>query len=85
MFLCNKSNSKESGKPYKTSGGKMIYSSELGRDIPAVWEVQSLSDIATVIQGNSTDGSTLNDIGEGMTFFQGKTDFGFNFRKSEFI
>lgn len=69
----------EHGKPYKTNGGKMIYSSELGREIPADWEVQSLSDITTVIQGNSPDGSTLNDTGEGMIFFQGKTDFGFRF------
>lgn len=69
----------DNGKPYKTSGGKMIYSSEQGRDIPADWEVQSLSDIATITQGNSPDGSTLNDTGEGMIFFQGKTDFGFRF------
>ena len=69
----------ENGKPYKSSGGKMIYSSELGRDIPVGWEVQRLSDIATIIQGNSPNGSTLNDTGEGMIFFQGKTDFGFRF------
>ena len=69
----------ENGKPYKASGGKMIFSSELGRDIPVGWEVKSLSEIATVIQGNSPDGSTLNDTGKGMIFFQGKTDFGFRF------
>ena len=69
----------ENGKPYKTSGGKMIYCSKLGRNIPANWEIVSLSTIATVIQGNSPDGSTLNETGEGMIFFQGKTDFGFRF------
>ena len=69
----------EHGKPYKTSGGKMIYSSELGRDIPVIRKVISLSDIATVIQGNSPEDSTLNNAGEGMIFFQGKTDFGFRF------
>ena len=69
----------ENGKPYKTSGGKMIYSSELGRDIPVGWKVQNLSEITTIIQGNSPDGSTLNDTGEGTIFFQGKTDFGFRF------
>lgn len=69
----------EHGKPYKTSGGKMIYSAELGRDIPAGWAVGTLSAFATVIQGNSPDGATLNKIGEGMIFFQGKTDFGFRF------
>ena len=57
----------------------MIYNAELGRDIPIDWEVKNLSDIATVIQGNSPEGSTLNDTGTGMIFFQGKTDFGFRF------
>lgn len=71
--------SDEHGKPYKTSGGKMIYNSELGREIPVGWEVSSLSTITTVTQGNSPNGSTLNDTGEGMIFFQGKTDFGFRF------
>ena len=37
----------ENGKPYKTSGGKMIYSSELGRDIPVGWEVKTLGDLLT--------------------------------------
>ena len=69
----------ENGKPYKTNGGKMIYSSELGRNIPVGWKVQNLSEITTIIQGNSPDGSTLNDTGEGTIFFQGKTDFGFRF------
>ena len=36
----------ENGKPYKTSGGKMIYNAELGREIPAGWEVKRLSDFA---------------------------------------
>ena len=33
------------GKPYKTSGGKMVYSSELKREIPEGWEVKRLGDI----------------------------------------
>ena len=37
----------EQGKPYKASGGKMVYSSELGRDIPAGWKVGTLEDFAT--------------------------------------
>ena len=35
----------EDGKPYKTSGGKMVYSSELKREIPEGWEVKRLGDI----------------------------------------
>lgn len=36
------------GKPYKTSGGKMIWNDELKRDIPEVWEVKSLADLTNV-------------------------------------
>lgn len=33
----------EQGKPYKSSGGKMIYNKELKREIPEGWEVKELS------------------------------------------
>ena len=32
------------GKPYKRSGGKMVFNEELKREIPEGWEVESLSD-----------------------------------------
>lgn len=32
------------GKPYKSSGGKMVYNAELKREIPAWWEVVLLKD-----------------------------------------
>lgn len=34
----------ENGKPYKTSGGKMVYNPQLKREIPEGWEVNFLSD-----------------------------------------
>jgi len=33
-----------SGKPYKSSGGKMIYNETLKREIPDGWDINSLSD-----------------------------------------
>ena len=33
------------GKPYKSSGGKMVYNEELKREIPDVWTVSVLSNI----------------------------------------
>lgn len=36
----------ENGKPYKTSGGKMVYNQELKREIPEGWGVKKLSDLA---------------------------------------
>lgn len=32
----------EDGKPYKSSGGKMVWNEELKREIPEGWEVQSI-------------------------------------------
>ncbi len=51
----------ENGKPYKTSGGKMIYSSELGRDISAGWEVGTLENFGTLKNGINYDKNTIGD------------------------
>ena len=32
----------EKGRPYKTSGGKMVYNEDFGREIPAGWEVVNI-------------------------------------------
>jgi len=40
------------GKPYKTSGGKMVWNDELKREIPDGWEVSSLKDIVELVKGN---------------------------------
>jgi type I restriction enzyme, S subunit len=42
-FAQGKPNSE--GKPYKSSGGKMVYNAELKREIPEGWEVKKLSSI----------------------------------------
>ncbi|MGL1336643.1 restriction endonuclease subunit S [Vibrio parahaemolyticus] len=39
------------GKPYKSSGGKMIYNPVLKREIPESWDDVSLVDIATFTNG----------------------------------
>ena len=36
----------ENGKPYKSSGGKMVWNEELKREIPEGWKIIKLSDIA---------------------------------------
>ena len=41
----------KNGKPYKTSGGKMVWNEELKREIPEGWEVKTLLDIATFVNG----------------------------------
>lgn len=41
----------EKGRPYKSSGGKMEYNAELGREIPAGWKVDNLYHIANYENG----------------------------------
>lgn len=67
------------GKPYKSSGGKMIYNATLKREIPEGWKDRQLCQIAHITMGTSPSGDSLNDAGDGIEFFQGSTDFGWRF------
>ena len=63
------------GKPYKTSGGKMVYNPTLKREIPEGWSDKTLSQIANITMGQSPEGSSYNQEGVGTIFYQGSTDF----------
>ena len=65
------------GKPYKSSGGKMI-DSKLGK-IPRGWKTGTLYDLCEITMGQSPPGDSYNKSGEGISFFQGARDFGFRF------
>ncbi len=52
--------------------------SELG-EIPSGWKVGCLSDCCEITMGQSPPGDTYNEVGDGLPFYQGKTDFGFRF------
>ena len=41
----------QNGKPYKSSGGKMVYNPELKREIPEGWGVEKLEDLAQFKNG----------------------------------
>lgn len=41
----------QNGKPYKSSGGKMVYHPELKREIPEGWGVEKLGDVAYLKAG----------------------------------
>ena len=69
----------EEGKPYKSSGSKMVWNEKLKREIPQGWNNGMLIDIANITMGQSPDGSSYNEVGEGMLFYQGSTDFGMRF------
>jgi len=53
----------ENGKPYKSSGGKMIWSEELKRKIPESWKVDVLKNHLTIERGISYKGTDLQDNG----------------------
>ena len=69
----------EEGKPYKSSGGAMVWNEKLKREIPQGWNNGVLSDVANITMGQSPDGSSYNEDGEGIIFYQGSTDFGLRF------
>ena len=69
----------EEGKPYKSCGGAMAYNEKLKRNIPEGWNDGIFSDIANITMGQSPDGSSYNETGEGEIFYQGSTDFGIRF------
>jgi type I restriction enzyme S subunit len=70
----------EEGKPYKSSGGEMVYNQELGKEIPLGWQLTTLEKVAEFTRGFSYNGlekstiegdlvfMTLNSIYEGGGF-----------------
>ena len=52
----------EDGKPYKSSGGKMVWSKELKREIPEEWEVKKLKDIVYLGNDKKYEGPNVNTI-----------------------
>lgn len=47
------------GKPYKASGGKMVWNEVLKREIPQGWEVKKLGDVCEIVLGGTP--STANN------------------------
>jgi type I restriction enzyme S subunit len=52
--------------------------SELG-EIPKGWAVGCVDDEFDLTMGQSPPGHTYNEVGDGLPFYQGRTDFGFRF------
>ncbi len=53
----------ENGKPYKSSGGKMVWNERLKREIPENWEVENLSDAAEIYNGATPSTSNESNYG----------------------
>jgi type I restriction enzyme S subunit len=52
--------------------------SELG-EIPKGWGISTVGEEFNLTMGQSPPGETYNEIGEGLSFFQGRADFGFRY------
>lgn len=55
-----------------------LVESELG-EVPEGWEVGTVGECFYLTMGQSPPSSTYNEHGEGLPFFQGRTDFGFRY------
>lgn len=54
----------ENGKPYKSSGGKMVYNSTLKREIPAGWEVKRIGDLVEIKSGYPFKSELMSNNGK---------------------
>ncbi len=57
-----------SGKPYKSSGGEMVFDETLKREIPKGWEVKSLGEIADLYQPATLSEKELNKNGQFLVY-----------------
>ena len=55
----------KNGKPYKSSGGKMVWNEQLKREIPYGWEVKRLPGLAEYLFGYPFDSSLFNNTNIG--------------------
>lgn len=53
----------KNGKPYKSSGGKMVWNEDLKKEIPEGWEVKEIGSMVEASRGISYNSSTLEGKG----------------------
>lgn len=53
----------DNGRPYKSSGGKMVWNEVLKREIPVEWEVKSVNDVSSICRGVSYKPNDLQESG----------------------
>lgn len=78
----------EEGKPYKSSGGEMVYNEELDKEIPVGWEVSSLRKLCSIKHGFAFKGESFSDTETDFVLVSPgnlKINGGFNFEKNKFF
>ena len=61
----------EESKPYKSSGGAMVWNEKLKREIPQGWSVLSVNDIAASVRGVSYAKEDMVDSNNGVLVLRG--------------
>lgn len=51
------------GRPYKSSGGKMVFNEELDKEIPLRWESKKIEDVSQLSYGKMLDSNLFIDYG----------------------
>ncbi len=72
----------ENGKPYKSSGGKMVWNEKLKREIPEGWEVKELCKIAEIVNGATPLTSDETNYGNDIIWI---TPYDLSNQKNKFI
>lgn len=60
----------EEGKPYKSSGGAMVFNEELEKEIPEGWEVKEIYSLCSI--GSSKRIYEYEYVSDGIPFYRGK-------------
>jgi len=68
----------ENNRPYKSSGGKMIYNEKLKREIPINWEVKQIGSILQEQEKSSVQVNQANDTGKYPFFTSGNEILKYN-------
>lgn len=55
----------EEGKPYKASGGEMVWNEKLKREIPQGWDVKTMGNCTTILLGGTPDTNDSSLWGDG--------------------
>ena len=65
----------EEGKPYKSSGGAMVWNEKLKREIPEGWYGENICRIATILSGGTPSKKEVAYWEDGTIPFFGPTDY----------
>lgn len=68
----------EEGKPYKSSGGAMVYNEKLKREIPQGWYADNICKIANILSGGTPSKAVDDYWNNGTIPFFGPTDYNGN-------